>query len=164
MSDYRRLRIAGGCYFFTVNLLERAPNDLLVRHIDVLRESVCEARRRWPFRIDGWVLLPDLLHCLWTLPEGDADFATRWRLIKAGFARRLPRTEWRSTGRTRRDDRDFACHMDYVHFNPVKHGYVASPADWPHSTFRRLVQRGLYPPDWSGAREIQAQGECPRVQ
>ncbi len=172
MSDYRRLWIAGGCYFFTVNLRERAPNDLLVRHIDVLRESVCEARRRWPFRIDAWVVLPDHLHCLWTLPEGDADFATRWRLIKAGFARRLPCTERRSAGRVRRgergvwqrrfwehairDDRDFGCHMDYIHFNPVKHGYVAGPTDWPYSTFHRLVQRGVYPPDWSGADEDSA--------
>ena len=153
MSDYRRLWIAGGCYFFTVNLRERSPNDLLVRHIDVLRASVCEMRRSWPFRIDAWVVLPDHLHCIWTLPEGDADFATRWRLIKAGFARRLPRTEWRSASRARRgergiwqrrywehairDDRDFASHIDYVHFNPVKHGYVTSPADWPYSTFRR---------------------------
>jgi putative transposase len=96
MSDYRRLWITGGCYFFTVNLRERAPNDLLLRHVDVLRASVCEVRRSWPFRIDAWVVLPDHLHCLWTLPEGDADFATRWRLIKAGFAHRLPRTEWRS--------------------------------------------------------------------
>ena len=125
-----------------------------------------EVRRSWPFSIDAWVVLPDHLHCLWTLPEGDADFATRWRLIKSGFARRLPRTEWCSASRTRRgergiwqrrywehairDDRDFAGHM---HFNPVKHGYVSSPADWPYSTFRRLVQRGLYPPDWSGADE-----------
>ena len=69
MSDYRRLWIAGGCYFFTVNLRERAPNDLLLRHIDVLRASVCEVRRSWPFRIDAWVVLPDHLHCLWTLPK-----------------------------------------------------------------------------------------------
>jgi REP element-mobilizing transposase RayT len=89
MSEYRLLRIAGGCHFFTVNLLERRPNDLLVRHIDHLRAAVREVRRAWPFGIDGWVVLPDHLHCIWTLPDGDDNFATRWRLIKAGFARRL---------------------------------------------------------------------------
>ena len=164
MSDYRRLRVAGGCYFFTVNLLERRPNDLLVRHIHHLRAAVREVRRAWPFGIDGWVVLPDHLHCIWTLPAGDDNYATRWRLIKAGFARRLPATERRSASRRRRgergiwqrrywehairDDCDFAFHIDYLHFNPVKHGYVVRPGDWPYSTFRHLVRSGLYPADW----------------
>jgi putative transposase len=167
MSEYRRFRVEGGCYFFTVNLLYRGPDGLLVRRIDDLRAAVSEVRRAWPFRIDGWVVLPDHLHCIWTLPEGDDGFSTRWRLIKAGFARRLPATERRSPSRARRgergiwqrrywehairDDRDFAHHMDYLHFNPVKHGYVEHAADWPYSSFRRLVKEGAYPSGWTHA-------------
>ena len=167
MPDYRRYRIPGGCYFFTVNLLERHPNDLLVRHVDLLRETVREVRQRRPFHIDGWVVLPDHLHCIWTLPTGDADFTTRWRLIKAGFSKRLPKTERRSKVRVNRgergiwqrrfwehairDERDYANHMDYLHFNPVKHGHVGRVADWPYSSFARCVERGLYPRDWAGA-------------
>ena len=167
MPNYRRYRIPGGCYFFTVNLLERYPNDLLVRHVDLLRAIVRDVRQRWPFHIDGWVVLPDHLHCIWTLPTGDADFTTRWRLIKAGFAKRLPKTERRSVVRLNRgergiwqrrfwehairDERDYAYHMDYLHFNPVKHEHVGRVADWPYSSFARCVERGLYPRDWGGA-------------
>ena len=166
MPDYRRYRIPGGCYFFTVNLLERHPNDLLVRHVDLLRETVREVRQRRPFHIDGWVVLPDHLHCIWTLPAGNADFTTRWRLIKAGFSKRLPKTERRSAVRVNRgergiwqrrfwehairDERDYANHMDYLHFNPVKHGHAGRVADWPYSSFVRCVERGLYPRDWTG--------------
>ncbi len=167
MPDYRRYRVPGGCYFFTVNLLERFPNDTLVRHVDLLRGVVRDVRRRWPFRIDGWVVLPDHLHCIWTLPAGDADFTTRWRLIKAGFAKHLPKTEHRSRVRvsrcergiwqrrfwehTIRDERDYASHMDYLHFNPVKHGHVRRVVDWPYSSFARCVERWIYPYDWAGA-------------
>lgn len=105
MPDYRRCRRPGACYFFTVALLQRHPNDLLVRHVGALRTAVREVKRRWPFYIDGWVVLPDHLHCVWTLPPGDADFSVRWRLIKAGFAKRLPRTEWRSVVRQARGER-----------------------------------------------------------
>lgn len=105
MPDYRRYHIPGGCYFFTVNSLERYPNDLLVRHIDLLRATVRDVRQRWPFHIDGWVVLPDHLHCIWTLPTVDADFTTRWRLIKAGFAKRFSKTERRSRVLVNRDER-----------------------------------------------------------
>jgi REP element-mobilizing transposase RayT len=106
-------------------------------------------------------VLPDHLHCLWTLPQGDADFPGRWRAIKIEFVKGLPAGEPRSqvmAGRgergiwqrrywehTIRDDRDFAAHMDYTNFNPVKHGLVTHPADWPYSSFRRRVDSGLYP-------------------
>lgn len=169
MPDYRRFRVPGGCYFFTVNLLERYPNDLLVRYVDTLRAVVRDVRYRWPFVIDGWVVLPDHLHCIWTLPAGDSDFTNRWRLIKAGFARCLPKNERRSKVRAARgergiwqrrfwehvihDERDYAAHMDYLHFNPIKHGYARCIADWPHSSFRRCVEKGLYPSDWGGADE-----------
>ena len=124
---------------------------------------VRDVRRRRPFRIDGWVVLPDHLHCIWTLPAGDVDFTTRWRLIKAGFAKHLPKTEHRSRRGERgiwqrrfwehaiRDERDYASHMDYLHFNPVKHGHVRRVADWPYSSFARCVERGIYPCDWAGA-------------
>ena len=149
--------------------MERRGNDLLTRHIDQLRNAVRVTCRTHPFTIDGWVVLPDHLHCVWTLPEGDDDFSTRWRLIKSIFTRSLPVGERRSEARLRsgergiwqrrfwehaiRDDEDFAAHVDYVHFNPVKHGYVREVAKWPHSTFKSCVRRGLYPDTWLGPNE-----------
>ena len=178
MPDYRRYRVAGGCFFFTVNLLERHENDLLIRHIDLLREAVRQVRRAHPFTIDAWVVLPDHIHCIWTLPPDDDDNATRWRLIKSAFSKRLPATERISPSRQRRgergiwqrrfwehairDDRDFATHMDYVHFNPVKHGYVRQVSDWPHSTFKACVRRGLYPPAWAGNGVVDLEAGEPR--
>ncbi len=144
MPDYRRAWHPCGTYFFTVNLLKRHGNDLLTRHVDTLREIVHEVRVRHPFRIHGWVVLPDHLHCVIELPADDADFATRWRLIKAGFSRLLPRTERLSRIREKRgergiwqrrywehlirDEADYQAHMDYVHINPVKHGLVGRVA------------------------------------
>ena len=167
MPDYRRAWHPGGTWFFTVNLLRRAGNDLLVRHAELLRAVVRRVRSTRPFTIHGWVVLPDHLHCVMSLPAGDADFATRWRLIKAGFSKALPASEWISPVRARRgergiwqrrywehlirDDTDFAAHMDYVHINPVKHGLVDRVADWPYSTFHRLVAQGVYPADWAGS-------------
>ncbi|MCO6441512.1 MAG: transposase [Nitrococcus mobilis] len=163
MPDYRRTWIPGGTYFFTVTLLQRCGNDLLVRHIDQLRDVIQRVRRTRPFTIHGWMVLPDHMHCVLELPVDDADFALRWRLIKAGFAKRVPAQEWRPEVRTRRgergiwqrrfwehlirDEADFSMHMDYLHFNPVKHGLVARVVDWPHSTFHRLVATGVYPAD-----------------
>ncbi len=166
MPDFHRYRVPGGCYFFTVNLLERRGNALLNDRIDLLRDAVRRVRRSRPFTIDAWAVLPDHLHCVWTLPPGEDDFSARWRLIKTFFVRDLPRTErlsrvrradgergiWqrRFWERAIRDDEDYAAHMDYVHFNPVKHGLVASPADWPYATFKSCVDRGLNPEDWIG--------------
>jgi putative transposase len=166
MPDYRRHRAPGGTYFFTVNLLERRPNDLLVRHIDTLRCVLRGVRQRWPFHIDAWVVLPDHLHCVWTLPPGDGGFTNRWRLIKQGFSKDLPATERRSEVRVARgergiwqrrfwehairDDADYAAHVDYCHINPVKHGYVRRVAEWPYSTLHRHVEIGIYPPIWAG--------------
>jgi REP-associated tyrosine transposase len=131
MPDYRRNLTPGAPYFFTVNLLDRR-SDLLVRHIEVLREAVRAVRRRSPFVIDAWVVLPDHMHCLWTLPDADADYPGRWREIKTAFSKSLPITEprepvmvkrgergiWQRRYRehTIRDDRDYAAHMDYIHF------------------------------------------------
>ena len=173
MPDYRRAWQPGGTYFFTVNLLRRKNNDLLTRHIGILRKVVIGVRRRHPFYIHGWVVLPDHMHCVMELPEGDADFATRWRLIKSDFSKRLPQTESRSAARVRRGERglwqrrywehlvrdanDFAAHMDYVHFNPVKHGHCGRVVDWPYSTFHRWVRQGHYESDW-GIGELRFEG------
>jgi putative transposase len=169
MPDYRRAWHPGGTYFFTVNLLQRHGSNLLVRYIEWLRASVQAVRHLHPFHIHGWVVLPDHLHCVIELPDGDADYATRWRLIKSGFSKKLPNTERRSPVRIARrergiwqrrywehlvrDEADFQAHMDYVHFNPVKHGLVRKVANWPHSTFHRLVEQGIYPLDWGGGSE-----------
>ena len=168
MPDYRRNRVPGGTYFFTANLLDRR-SGLLVTHIDALRSAVRGVRERAAFHIDGWVVLPDHMHCIWTLPPGDADYSGRWRALKKAFTKALPATEPRSAVRvsrnergiwqrrfwehTIRDGRDYVAHMDYVHFNPVKHGLAAHPGEWPFSSFRRCVAAGLYPASWCGGRD-----------
>jgi len=165
MPEYRRNRVAGGCYFFTVNLWDRR-SSLLVERIELLRECVWRVRVRRPFHVDAWVVLPEHMHAVWTLPEGDDDFSTRWGSIKRMFSAGLEGGEARSEGRMRRgergvwqrrfwehtirDERDYGAHVDYVHFNPVKHGLVEGPGDWPFSSFRRAVERGVYPADWVG--------------
>jgi putative transposase len=166
LPNYHRNLVPGGTYFFTANLRDRR-SDLLVTHIETLREAVRQARRRAPFHIDAWVVLPDHMHCIWTLPEGDADYPSRWRAIKMAFSKSLPPVENRTPvllkrgergiwqrrywEHTIRDERNYAVHLDYVHFNPVKHGLVQRPGDWPYSSFRRCVAQGLYPADWLGA-------------
>ena len=175
MPDYRRNRVPGGTYFFTANLLDRR-SDLLVTHVDALRDAVRDVRARSPFHIDAWVVLPEHMHCIWTLPPGDHDYSGRWRALKKAFTKSLPATEPRSAVRVRRgergiwqrqfwehtvrDERDYAVHMDYVHFNPVKHGLAAHPADWPFSSFRRCVAAGFYPGEWDGGdEELEQAGE-----
>ncbi|MCU7866744.1 MAG: transposase [Candidatus Thiodiazotropha sp. (ex Lucinoma borealis)] len=169
MTDYRRAWYPGGTYFFTVNLLERSGNDLLVRHIELLKENIRFVKQSHPFKIHGWVVLPDHMYCVMELPDNDVDFPLRWRLIKAGFSKKLPKTERISSVRKRRGERgiwqrrywehlirnesDYQAHMDYVHINPVKHGLVQKVVDWPHSTFHRLVGAGVYPVDWAGGDE-----------
>lgn len=159
---YRRANVKGGTYFFTVNLAER-HRRLLVDHVDVLRAVVAQVKRRHPFHIDAFVVLPDHLHAIWTLPEGDADFARRWMLIKAGFSRHLAKGERRNASRMGkgergiwqrrywehliRDDGDFERHVDYVHYNPVKHGHVARAADWAYSSVHRYIAAGMVGPD-----------------
>jgi putative transposase len=166
MPNYRRAYVPGGTWFFTVNLLQRHGNDMLTREIALLRSVTGRVRRLHPFMIDAWIVLPDHLHCVWTLPAGDADFSTRWRLIKTLFSRALPKTERRSAVRIKagergiwqrhywehciRDEDDYCRHVDYVHVNPLKHGLVRRVADWPYSTFHRAVRSGIYPIDWCG--------------
>jgi REP-associated tyrosine transposase len=165
MTNYRRNFVPGGSYFFTVNLTDRRWG-LLTEHVELLRAAFRYTQERHPFSIEASVVLPDHLHAVWTLPDGDADFALRWRLIKTVFSRGLPPGERLSKSRsskgergiwqrrywehTLRDEGDFARHVDYIHFNPVKHGHVSRVKDWPYSSFHRLVRLGVYPEDWAG--------------
>jgi putative transposase len=175
MPDYQRNRVPGGTYFFTVNLQVRTSR-LLITEIDHLRRAVQWARSRAPFHIDAWVVLPNHMHCIWTLPEDDADFSRRWNEIKMGFSKAIPKTEDRSAVNKRRGERgiwqrrfwehtirdasDYVAHVDYTHFNPVKHGLVENAWEWPFSSFRRCVAGGMYPPDWAGPEaESQEFGE-----
>jgi putative transposase len=173
MTNYRRNFIPGGSYFFTVNLADRR-SGLLTEQIDLLRNAFRYAKERHPFSIEASVVLPDHLHAVWTLPDHDADFAVRWRLIKSAFSRGLAPDEPTSNSRSRkgergiwqrrywehtlRDENDFARHVDYIHFNPVKHGYVSRVMDWPHSSFHRFVRLGVYPADWAGDAKLDGSG------
>lgn len=164
MSNYRRLRQNGSTWFFTVNLHDRRRDPMLVRNIGLLRCCVAAERARRPFVIAGWVVLPDHMHWMWTLPSDDSDYSTRWRRIKTDFSVLLPNSEFRSESRVARgergiwqrrfwehrisDDNDFRRHMDYIHFNPVKHGLVSAPHEWPHSSFHEYVARGDYAESW----------------
>ena len=168
MPNYRRAWMPGGTWFFTVNLQRRHDNDLLVREFDLLRRCVSIERSRRPFSVLAWVVLPDHMHWLWRLPPGDMDFATRWRRIRTDFSLRIAKGEWCPPARRCRGERgiwqrrylehlirdedDLRRHIDYIHINPVKHGHAACTADWPHSSFRRWVERGAYPRDWAGCR------------
>ncbi|MDE8349934.1 MAG: transposase [Acidocella sp.] len=165
MTNYRRNRVPGGTYFFTVNLYDRRT-ALLVQHIEHLRDAVRKVRLSEPFHIDAFVVLPDHLHCVWTLPADDTNYSGRWRAIKTIFSKHIPPDEFRSASRhgkgergiwqrrfwehTIRDAQDYTRHIDYVHFNPVKHGLVAEPKDWPFSSFHRTMAAGLYPSEWAG--------------
>ncbi len=154
---YRRAFVAGGSFFFTVVTEGRRPVFATAHAVDVLREAFKTVRRSRPFEIDAMVVMPDHLHCIWTLPEGDADFATRWRLIKTWFSKHCdPALRDRARGvwqhryweHLLRDESDFARHVDYIHYNPVKHGLAAAAIEWRHSSLHRYVAAGLCAPDW----------------
>jgi len=163
VTDYRRYFVPGGTYFFTVALADGFV-PLLTEHVAALRRAFRRVRTEMSFRTEAIVVLPDHLHTLWVLPPGDADFPTRWKKIKVAFSRALPNSEQRSISRTHKGERgiwqrrfwehvirnetDWQRHMDYIHFNPVKHGYVQRVADWPYSSFHRYVKLGMYPRDW----------------
>jgi putative transposase len=166
MPRYLRARY-GNTYFFTLVTFNRQPILCLDASRRLLREGIGQVREIHPFEVVAWVLLPDHMHALWRLPEGDTDYSRRWGRIKSAFtkgakawlqtpaasdSRRKHRegTVWqrRFWEHTIRDDHDFAVHCDYIHYNPVKHGLVAAPGDWPFSTFHRAVSQGLCPADW----------------
>jgi putative transposase len=171
MPQYIRARTKGSIFFFTVVLADRRSN-LLVGEIDRFRHSYRAVQQSRPFETIAICVLPDHLHALWAMPESDTDFSARWSLIKSGFSRGLSPDNSRSTSKVSkrekgiwqrrywehaiRDDADYERHVDYIHFNPVKHGYVTRASDWPHSSFRRYVERGLLAADWGGdMRDVQ---------
>jgi putative transposase len=165
MPRYVRAQVAGGVFFFTVTLADRS-SDILVRHVDRLRHIYASVQKRYPFETVAICVLPDHLHAIWSLPEADSNFPLRWSLIKAGFSRGLhgdrPRSASKIKRRERgiwqrrywehaiRDDADLERHVDYIQFNPVKHGHVSQVCDWPHSSFHRYVAKGVLPKDWGG--------------
>jgi putative transposase len=164
MVGYRRNRIEGGTFFFTLTLADRR-SKALVDHVGALRSAFRAARQERPFSMDAIVVLPDHLHAILTLPPGDADFAGRWRRVKGYFSTRLlaagvevrrhPNGElalWqrRYWEHTIRNEVDFERHVDYIHYNPVKHRLVPRVRDWPHSSFHRYVRQGILPQDWAG--------------
>lgn len=153
MSSYLRPCVPGAAIFFTVALADRR-SDLLLREIDRLRRAVRDTKADHPFHIAAWVVLPDHLHCIWQLPDGDADYPTRWRLIKSRFSRGLPVGDRRASHLARRErgiwqrrywehhlrtETDFLAHLRYCWLNPVKHGLVTNPEEWPYSSIHRDV-------------------------
>ena len=173
--EYRRSRATGGTFFFTVNLNDRSAT-LLVDHIDSLRAAIGQVKARHPFDILAMVVLPDHLHAVWHLPADDGDYPLRWGLIKAAFSRQLPPLETvqlsrrlkRERGVWQRrywehqihDEQDLQRHLEYIHFNPVKHGHARSAVEWPYSSIHRYVRAGVLPADWAGlADEEWAVGE-----
>jgi len=164
MVRYRRNFVPDGTFFFTVTLADRR-SSALVDHVDALRAAFRAGRRERPFTVDAIVILPEHLHAIFTLPAGDADFSGRWRRIKGHFsnhmitvaasAKRHPNGDYalwqrRFWEHTIRNEDDFARHVDYIHFNPVKHGLVSRVRDWPYSSFHRYVREGLLADDWAG--------------
>ncbi len=174
MSRYRRSLLAGGTYFFTVVTYRRESIlcDELLRN--TLRSAIESVRISRPFTIDAWVLLPDHLHCIWTLPDSDADFSTRWMMIKRkvsiACAAQYKRPEWLTASKQKhresslwqrrfwehqiRDDKDYAKHLDYLHYNPVKHGLVTQVKDWPYSSFHRFVKHHSYDENWGNSIDL----------
>lgn len=167
MVNYRRIRVPGGTYFFTVTLRDRR-SDLLIESADLSREVFRSVRQQHPFVIDAMVVLPDHLHTLWTMPEGDSDYSGRWRAIKARFSRALAnhgvplvrnrRGEYdlwqrRFWEHMIRDDDDFARHVDYIHYNPVKHGSAKDSFDWRWSSIHAYARKGIIAADWRGREQ-----------
>jgi len=159
---YRRNFVPGATFFFTVALADRRSSRLTA-HIGDLREAFRKARSERPFEIDAIVVLPEHLHAIFTLPDGDADYPRRWWRIKTVFTHRLRHAGMAlssrdGTGRilwqrrywehTVRDEADFGRHVDYIHYNPVRHGLIANPADWPCSSLHRFIRQGVLAPSW----------------
>ncbi len=180
MSNYRRSKTPGATYFFTVVTHRRQPHFQHELARVALRQAIQEVRKSSPFRIDAWVLLPDHLHTIWTMPTDDADFSQRWARIKGLTSKACIHLVDRSAMTRQqiaagengfwqrrfwehqiRDDADFATHADYIHWNPVKHRLVDRVDEWPHSTFRRFLAEAKYPTDWAfvGRDDSSAFGE-----
>lgn len=170
MPEFRRSFLPGGTFFFTVVTYKR--HQILTNQISrtLLHDAFQNVKNRYPFRVDAICLLPNHLHCIWTLPEGDSNYAMRWKEIKRIFSRQYGRqfgspekrnqsrekrqesTVWqrRYWEHTIRDEKDLSIHVEYIHYNPVKHGLVNRVADWQWSSFHRYVAMGFYDASWGG--------------
>ena len=156
MTDYRDNRVPGGTFFFTVRLLDRG-SSLLTDHISAFGDAIRQARIRKPFHVDGWVVLPDHAHAMWTLPPGDHDCSSRWRAVKIAFSKALRKSLatampdsaiWARQYQEFRvkDDTEYAALIDYMHTNPVRHGLCPAACDWPWSSLHRFISEGLQAP------------------
>ncbi|GMR08466.1 MAG: transposase [Gammaproteobacteria bacterium] len=161
MGNYKRLYIEGSCYFFTVVTKNRENILTTPKSIEILRKSFSSIKRDRPFIINAIVVLPDHLHCIWTLPKDDSDFSNRWKIIKGNYTRSINRIAGRNNARSVwqprfwehriRDENDYLNHVNYIHFNPVKHQYVENPADWLFSSFHAFVKEGYYEIGWGNS-------------
>ncbi len=171
MSNYHRNFVQGGTYFFTVVTYKR-QRILNGNAIDILRESFRQCMSEKPFTIDAIVVLPDHIHSIWTLPIHDSDYSTRWKTIKSSFTKKYTHRVGEASARptnsmdkkgekgiwqrrfwehTIQDEKDYRVHMEYIHYNPVKHGLVVAPKDWPHSSFHRFVKNNIYTESWGNS-------------
>ena len=162
MVNFRRDFTPGGTYFFTLTLKNR-NSQLLISHIDLLGESFRRIKEKYPFSTEAIVVLPDHVHAVWKLPDNDFNYSIRWHQIKSYFTKGLIKEDVEITKDQRgeyhlwqrrfwehriRDESDLQAHIDYIHFNPVKHGYVSSAKEWPYSSFHRYVQKGVLQEHW----------------
>ena len=154
MSNYRRVYIKGGTYFFTVVTHQRKPVFENPQNINHLRDAFSYTKQRLPFSLKAIVILPDHLHCIWRLPELDDDYSRRWNMIKGFVSKKIKPDNEKPIWQARfwehliRNEEDFNKHLDYIHFNPVKHGYVSSPLQATNSTIHKYISKGWYPENW----------------
>jgi putative transposase len=172
MQRYRRDKLPGTSYFFTVNTYHRQQVLTTPPFYNALKSAIKEVRANFPFDIEAVVLLPDHLNCVWKMPETDADYGVRWSQIKRKVSQQcrdyLNQNSSNSKSKRRelvlwqrrfwepriRDETDFETHVNYIHYNPVKHGYVANVTDWPYSSFHTYVKNGVLPPHWCSLEEF----------
>ncbi len=170
--QYRRLYVKGGTYFFTLVTYERRKIFSETNSVSLLHNALRYTNDRHPFKIVAFVIMPDHLHFIWTMPDDSSDFSIRWRLIKSHFTRNYQSNENVSVSPSRkmkgerdiwqrrfwehliRDEQDLTRHIEYIHFNPVKHGLANSPAEWENSSFSEYVSQGLYPVYWGANEKI----------
>jgi putative transposase len=170
MPEYHRAFIPGGTYFFTLVTFDRAPILVSEQARSLLHWVWMDVNHRFPFTTEAICLLPDHLHCIWSLPEGDSNYPIRWKEIKRLFSKHYRDLHYPSAAKTEsrikreeatiwqrrfwehviRDVQDLHAHLDYIHYNPVRHGLVNQPADWQWSSFHRYLRKGYYDPNWGG--------------
>ena len=176
MPNYKRVRF-GSTYFFTVVTYQRRQILCLKPCREILRDVTKQTRDAYPFTIDAMVLLPEHLHCIWTLPENDTNYSMRWGLIKKEFTKRAHDVVEKMVGTAHptasrmkhgegaiwqrrfwehqiRDQEDYNAHVEYIHYNPVKHGLAKTPRGWEYSSFNRYVNDGIYERDWGAGWDV----------